>query len=192
MIIGESASTLDPSAGSTPASMHDCAPEGVLLRAVIDTTPECIKIISTDGRVLQMNAAGLAMIEAESWRQIENTDLTALIVPEDRERWRACHARVCAGEHATWEYDIVGFHGTRRHMETHAAPIEIDGGTIGQLAITRDITARKNAEASLHEVNEVLTQRVGERTQELEQALVRLKDSERSLDLFVNSVVDYA
>lgn len=36
------------------------------LRAIIDTEPECVKLFATDGTILKMNAAGLAMVEADS------------------------------------------------------------------------------------------------------------------------------
>jgi PAS domain-containing protein len=36
------------------------------LRAVLDTTPECIKVIRRDGVLLDMNASGLALIGAPS------------------------------------------------------------------------------------------------------------------------------
>ena len=35
------------------------------LRAVFETTPECIKVVAPDGTVLRMNPAGLRMVEAE-------------------------------------------------------------------------------------------------------------------------------
>ena len=38
------------------------ATEAALAAAIIDTTPECIKVVARDGRLLRMNAAGLAMV----------------------------------------------------------------------------------------------------------------------------------
>ena len=35
-------------------------------RAIVETTPECVKLVGPDGTLLQMNPAGLAMIEAEA------------------------------------------------------------------------------------------------------------------------------
>ncbi len=188
----ESETAVDLPRRAVGGSNTDCAPDGLLLRAIVETTPECIKIVSNDGRLLQMNAAGLAMVEAQSWQQVEGSDIAALVAPEDRERWREHHARVCAGEHLIWEFDLIGLGGTRRHMETHAAPIELDDGSAGQLAVTRDITARKTAEVSLREVSRALTQGVHERTRELEHTLAKLKETERSFELLVDSVVDYA
>ena len=70
-----------------------------------------------------------------------------LIAPEDRDSWIECHARVCAGERLTWEFDIIGLRGARRHMETHAVPVSLPDGRAAQLAVTRDVTRRKQDES---------------------------------------------
>jgi PAS domain S-box-containing protein len=163
-----------------------------LLRALTQTTPECIKVVAADGRLLQMNPAGLEMIEAESWESVERASVFDLIVPEDRARWLAHHARVCAGEPLTWEFELVGLQGGRRSMETHATPITLSDGSTGQLAITRDVTEIKNSGSALLELNAQLEERVSERTRDLQAALIRLQESERSFELLVDSVTDYA
>jgi PAS domain S-box-containing protein len=163
-----------------------------LLLALTQTTPECIKVVAGDGRLLQMNSAGLQMIEAESWESVERASVFDLIVPEHRARWLDHHARVCAGEHLTWEFDLVGLQGGRRSMETHATPIALTDGSTGQLAVTRDVTEIKNSGSALSELNAQLEARVSERTRDLQAALIRLQDSERSFELLVDSVTDYA
>jgi PAS domain S-box-containing protein len=166
--------------------------DGDLLRTVFQTTPECIKIVARDGRLLRMNAAGLRMIEAAAWEHVEQACTADLIAPEHRSHWLAQHYRVCAGESLAWEFDIIGLGGTRRNMETHAAPIALADGTMGQLAITRDVTARKTSGAELQRLNLELEEKVIERTRELEEASSRLQESERSFELLVDSVTDYA
>src|ERR1700744_6704541 len=42
-----------------------------LLRVMTATSPECIKVVASDTRLLEMNPAGLAMIGAESWQSVE-------------------------------------------------------------------------------------------------------------------------
>jgi PAS domain S-box-containing protein len=162
------------------------------LEAVVEAMPECIKIVAPDGRLLHMNAAGLEMIEADSWEHVEGVSAFDHIAPEHRELWIAHHERVCRGEGLTWEFDIVGLKGTRRHMETRSTPIGLDDGSTGQLAVTRDISERRNAERQLHLLNETLQDKVGERTRELKHALARLGETERSFELLVDSVTDYA
>jgi PAS domain S-box-containing protein len=122
-----------------------------LLSAVYDTTPECIKIVAADGKLLHMNAAGLRMVEADAAGDVQGGCIFDLIAPEDCERWRSHHERVCNGERLSWQFDIIGQRGTRRHMETHASPLRMPDGTVAQLAITRDVTQRAEHEASLRE-----------------------------------------
>jgi PAS domain S-box-containing protein len=163
-----------------------------LARSITETTPECIKVVARDGRLLQMNPAGLAMIEADSWKRVEHASTFDLVAPEHRDGWLANHRRVCNGERLVWEFDIVGLQGTRRNMETHAAPIALADGTIGQLAITRDVTARNKSQRALQELNVALEEKANERTRDLEATLLRLQNSERNFELLVDSVTDYA
>lgn len=117
-----------------------------LLEAIFEASPECIKIVAPDGRLIQMNPSGMRMVEAEPGAKVEGTMVLSLIAPEFRDAWQANHERVCNGERLMWTFDIVGLRGTRRRMETHAVPIRLLNGQTGQLAITRDITVRRENE----------------------------------------------
>ena len=121
------------------------------LRAIFDATPECIKIVAPDGTLLQINPAGRSMIEASDGMDVEGACIYDIIAPECREAWKINHARVCTGEKLSWEFDIIGFAGTRRNMETHAVPLQMPDGSIAQLAITRDVTRRKQDDAQIRE-----------------------------------------
>ncbi|WP_075293379.1 hybrid sensor histidine kinase/response regulator [Pararhizobium arenae] len=165
---------------------------GPFLEAIIEETPECIKIVGPDGSLLRMNGAGLRMIEAGSWVTVDGASTPSLIAEEDRDTWLANHGRICAGEKLSWQFDIVGLKGTRRHMETHAVPIQLEDGRTGQLAITRDVGERRQTELALQSANEQLDQLVKEQTKELERAASKLGETERNFRLLVKSVVDYA
>ena len=116
------------------------------LRTIIDAEPECVKIVAPDGRLLEMNPAGLAMIETDAIESVRDRSVYPLLAPEHRAQFRAMHERVLRGEDAQLEFDIIGLKGTRRSMDTHAVPLrDAHGAIIGQLAVTRDITERKRA-----------------------------------------------
>ena len=185
MLASKKLSKSAPSSRDLPASAE-------LSKAIAQTSPECIKVVAADGRLLQMNPAGLAMIEADSWESVAHALTYELVAPEHQSLWRANHQRVCAGEALIWEFDIVGFKGTRRSMETYASPIGLSDGSKGQLAITRDVTARNQSRDAQRQLHAELEAKVKLRTRELETALHRLQETERSFELLVDSVTDYA
>ena len=92
-------------------------------RAIVETTPECVKLVAADGTLLLMNEAGLTMVGAAAPDEVTGRSVYDLIAPEDREIFRRFNQRVCAGEKGSLEFDIDGLQGKRRHMETHAVPL---------------------------------------------------------------------
>ncbi len=118
------------------------------LRAIIAAEPECIKIVDAQGLLTQMNPAGLAMIEADSLEQVLGRDVKALLAPEYRETFAEMHRRVLAGEALQMEFEVLGLKGGRRWLETHAVPMSENGQPV-QLAVTRDISEHKGAQAKL-------------------------------------------
>jgi PAS domain S-box-containing protein len=135
-------------------------------RAIVETTPECVKLVAADGTLLHMNSPGLAMVGADCAERVVGKSVYDLIAPEHRDRFRAFNEQVCRGEKGTLEFDIVGLEGTRRRMETHGAPLRDQDGTVVQLAVTRDITGRKEAERARKEA-------------EFSARLLRVQDEER-------------
>lgn len=61
------------------------------------------------------------------------------------------HQRVIAGEHMQIEFEVIGLKGARRWLETHAVPMQ-DHGQAVHLAVTRDITQRKQMEGQVLQV----------------------------------------
>ncbi|MEH2246355.1 PAS domain S-box protein [Nostoc sp.] len=122
------------------------------LGAMIDAEPECIKLIARDGTLLEINAYGLAMMEVESADVLIGKPIDTVIVPEYRAAFAEMHESVCQGNKGTLEFEIVGFKGTRRYMETYAVPLRNESdGTFIHLALMRDITQQKQAEQKIRE-----------------------------------------
>jgi PAS domain S-box-containing protein len=123
-------------------------------RAIFETTPECVKLVSADGTLLHINGPGLHMVGAHSADEVVGKNVYDLIAPEDRDRFKAFNESICRGEQGSLQFDIVGLKGKRRHMETHAAPLRNPDGTVVHLAVTADISERKQAEKLLHRSEE--------------------------------------
>ncbi|MEW6332425.1 MAG: EAL domain-containing protein [Pseudomonadota bacterium] len=123
------------------------------LRAIIDAEPECVKVVRVDGTLVQMNAAGLAMIEASRPEQVIGKPILHLLMPEYRQAYRDFIGSVLRGNKGMMEFEITGLKGAHRWMETHAVPLPGEQGSQPLvLSITRDITERKQTERRLKQL----------------------------------------
>ncbi|MHB8482695.1 MAG: two-component system response regulator [Nitrospiria bacterium] len=115
-----------------------------LLKAVIDSEPECVKLLSANGNLIDMNPAGLRMIEADSLQKVVGRCFYPLVANQHREAFMALTKRVFDGETGQLEFEILGIKGARRWLETNAVPLRnARGEIIALLGMTRDITEKK-------------------------------------------------
>lgn len=124
-------------------------------RAIFEASPECIQVISAQGRLLEINPAGLALIEADSLEQVQGQGLCPLITEPYRQAFQDLTECVLRGESQQLEFEIVGFRGTHRYVEMQAVPLRDEQqDIIALLGVTRDITTRKQLELELRAVRE--------------------------------------
>lgn len=115
------------------------------LRTIVENEPECVKVLSREGKVVDMNAAGLQMLEAASLDELRNTNLLDFVSPNHREAFLALHERVMRGESGMLEFEVIGSKGTHRWLETHAVPLFNENHEVEfHLAVTRDVTDRRS------------------------------------------------
>ncbi|MBI4808074.1 MAG: PAS domain S-box protein [Nitrosomonadales bacterium] len=120
------------------------------LTTILENEPECVKVIGADGKLLQMNAAGLSMLEAGSVAEVNERGLIDYVMPEHRIPFKNLSYRIFRGETGVLEFEVRGKQGTRRWLETHAAPLRNTAGKITYLlGVTRDVTRRREAEERL-------------------------------------------
>lgn len=120
------------------------------LKAILEAEPECVKVVTDSGILLDMNAAGLAMIEADCLEAVRGRSVLPIIVPAHRDAFAEFTRRVHDGTPEVMQFEIVGLKGRHLWLETHAVPLRDERNLpIGVLAVTRDITERKLAEERL-------------------------------------------
>ena len=152
------------------------------LRTIIEAEPECVKILTADAALLDMNPAGLAMIEADNLEQVRGQNVCPIVAPANRQAFVNLTRQVARGKSGILEFEIVGLKGTRRWLESHAVPLQDESGAITEiLAVTRDITQRKQAEAALQKAKEELEIKVQQRTAQLSQANELLQRKQEAL-----------
>jgi diguanylate cyclase (GGDEF)-like protein/PAS domain S-box-containing protein len=120
------------------------------LGTIIETEPECVKLLAADGSILMMNRAGLEMIQAESFDEVKGKSAYQIIDPEYAEDFRKLTAEVFQGKVGSLVFKMNGIKGRPLWLDTHAAPLKNDKGEIvSLLGITRNITERKEHEEQL-------------------------------------------
>ncbi|MDP3132673.1 MAG: PAS domain-containing protein, partial [Burkholderiaceae bacterium] len=79
-------------------ALAQIAEKELRLRTSIEAEPECVKIVDGQGRLLEMNPSGLAMIEADSLAQVAGLPVLNLLLPQYRDAFQRMHQRVLGGE----------------------------------------------------------------------------------------------
>jgi diguanylate cyclase (GGDEF)-like protein/PAS domain S-box-containing protein len=115
------------------------------LRTIIDNEPDCIKLVDANGILIDINAAGLAMLEADTREQVVGRSVLEFVAIEFRAAFADLHRRVVLGERVELTFKTIGLKGGQRWLETRAVPMQDHGFSV-QLAVTRDITERKAAD----------------------------------------------
>jgi PAS domain S-box-containing protein len=119
------------------------------LAAIVDNAPVCVKLLDREGRVLEMNRAGLVMVEADRLEQLHGRNAVSLVHADDRQAFAELIRAVFNGESRTLVFDVVGLKGTRRTLETHSVPMWADvehREVRALLGVTRDISDHLRAE----------------------------------------------
>lgn len=121
------------------------------LQTIIESEPECVKLQHRDGTILEINPAGLRLLNATHSGQVVGKKVYTFINNEYHNAYQALTEQVFAGTPGSMEFEITGINNVHRWVETHAAPLRDNSGKVtALLAITRDIDARKLSEERMH------------------------------------------
>ena len=129
------------------------------LRAIVESEPICVKLVSIDGRLLDMNPAGLRMVGVDAFSSVCGRAVVDLIHPDDRDAFTTLHQRASAGQTGQLQFRLA--HGQERWVESYSTPLrEADGRISSVLSVTRDITEQRRAQAALvdsqHQLQSIL------------------------------------
>ncbi|TGK81080.1 PAS domain S-box protein [Leptospira montravelensis] len=120
------------------------------LSTILQSEPECVKVVSPDGILIEMNPAGLQMIEANCPEDAIGQKVEKLVNPSDLKFYQSLHKKALQGIKSSNRFRIIGFKGTERWLESTAVPLENQNGEIvSVLSVTRDISEKVIAEENI-------------------------------------------
>jgi PAS domain S-box-containing protein len=124
------------------------------LRAIFGAEPACVKLLGPDLTLIDMNPAGLRIIEVDCLEDAVGKSLLPLIGAEDREALAAMVNAVIGGERRSMQFRITGHKGTPRWLDMSAVPFhDEETGRDVLLGVSHDITAAKLAEERVQRLN---------------------------------------
>lgn len=124
------------------------------LEAIVHSQPDCVKIVSSDYKLIDMNEAGLEMVDAGSLEDVKGACLFDLVDPEFHDVFKESVDLVYQGKTSEIEFNITGLNGSRRRMSQRAAPIfdrYKPNRVVEMVAVTRDVSDKHAILASLEE-----------------------------------------
>jgi two-component system, LuxR family, sensor kinase FixL len=122
-------------------------------RAIFENDPQCLIILSADEKLLDINPAGLRIIEAESLEQVIGKEVREFLSLPSQGAWIDAVENVRQGVAHAWESQIQGQKGTRRWLEGQLVPLrDAAGNVVRFLAAGQDVTDRREAESQLAHV----------------------------------------
>ena len=95
--------------------------------AIFKAEPECVKVLDRSGRILQMNPAGLDILEAKSSAEVIGRPMFDFVAPAQIEDVRKCFSKALRRESVTCAFEVIGLKGARHWMESHMVAMQHNG-----------------------------------------------------------------
>lgn len=129
-------------------------------RALVETAPACVITLDPDGHLATINAAGVAMLGADSAEQLRDRKFEQWIDEPYRDAFNSLSRSVFSGHSGSLLFRATGPGGRVVLLETHAVPFLDSSGDIPHLlGITQDLTEKKNTEREQKRLQRELNQK---------------------------------
>jgi PAS domain S-box-containing protein len=117
-----------------------------LARQVMESSLDCFKVLSLDGRIEYISPPGLKALGIEDVSQILGARWVDFWNEEERPRLNAAIAAAKAGGIGTFQGDFLTPSGIRKSWDVRVTAVRGEGGEIEKLiAVSRDVTELKDA-----------------------------------------------
>jgi PAS domain S-box-containing protein len=154
------------------------AAKDALNQQIIESSPDCAKVLDLQGRVLKMTAQGCRLVEVDDFEQVRNSDWITWWPDEGQLLAQKALKDALGGDSARFLALGKTFKGTPKWWDTVISPIRDAQGEVEKLlAVSRDVSAQHQQQQEIRALNNELEARVEKRTKELAEANRRLQST---------------
>lgn len=126
------------------------------LKAIFENEPECVMVLDVNGKLTDINPAGLETLAAKTIDDIPQQCVLSLILEEDKEVFKSLHATVLSGNPSTADFRLRSGDSIR-WLESNAVPLRNEKGeVVSVLTVSRDITDYKAKADEIISINKKL------------------------------------
>ncbi len=122
-----------------------------LLGALFKAQRECVKVLTVDGEVVDINDAGARIVGVASPAAVVGRNIIDLVVSRHHEDTRRLLQEASAGHAGSLEFELESLDGNHRWLHIHTVPIE-DLDSMGRrmlVGVSTDVTQRRIDERAL-------------------------------------------
>ena len=154
-------------------------------KAVLESSPDCLKILDNSGKLKFMNYNGLCHMEIDDFSDFEDKYWWNLWGKANEGLVKNAVEEALSGEIAQFSAYCPTAKGTPKWWDVSVIPVLSDDNGVNQiLSVSRDITSQKETEEEIQLLNKSLEEKVDERTRELSVKNIQLEAINTEMELF--------
>ena len=124
-------------------------------RSIVETSPDCLKVMDTKGRIEFINSNGCELLEIDDFQKLQGREWSEFWPAQSRDQIVNAVGSARSGASSHFEAFCPTLKGTPKWWDVAVNPaLDLQGRCIRIVASSRDVTQRKQDEQALRESEE--------------------------------------